>query len=105
MSLDFRAIADTRRVKLGRDVEQFSPVATRRIAQIVQRIAKLKAAFTSSPAHICQRGIDSAFHRACVHPDLRKLLCRDLDVLDIGRVTNDNHAANCAFLVLPFGWV
>lgn len=105
LSVDFRAISDMRRINLGFDVDRFFPSVTPSIVQIVQRIMKLKAVFPSLPVRICKRDIDSAFHRASVHPDLCKLLCHDLNVLDIGLATNDYQAINCAFSVLFFGRV
>ena len=83
LSADFRAISDLRRVNLGFDVEQFYPVVTPMVVQIVQRIMKLKMVYPSLPLMICKRDIDSAFHKVFVRPDLRKLLCHELDVSDL----------------------
>ena len=101
ISADTRLISDLRRANLGFGKAEMYPVIAPMIYEIIEEVLKLKRKNPGLEVVTCKRGVDAAFTRIYITPDMIRLITTEFRAEDIGW----NEDLICGHLCLPFGWI
>ena len=74
-----RTISDLRRVNLGVDTDELSPIWAPGIRRATDRIIRKKRQFPWVPVKECKRYVSNAFKRVLPRPDYVAIFCRQFD--------------------------